>query len=60
MKKMYWRKSKTLAMLANRRQWSREFHPPYTSEVEIQTEDGLSYIVIESSSIHEPNYIITE
>jgi len=60
MKKMYWRKSKTLALLNNRRQWSREFHPPYTPELEIQTEDGLSYIVVESSATHEPNYIITE
>jgi len=60
MKKMYWRKAKTLAMLNNRKQWDREFHPPYTPELEIQTEDGLSYIVIEASTSSSPNYIVTE
>jgi len=41
MKKMYWRKSKTLAMLNNRRQWLREFDPVDTPELEITTENGV-------------------
>ena len=63
MKKMYWRKSKTLAMLANRRQWNVEFNPLYTPETEITTEAGV-YLATEA--MFDPNgnslnyYIITE
>jgi len=60
MKKMYWRKAKTLAMLNNRRQWNREFLPAYTPEIEIQTEDGANYIRTESSTSAVPEYIRTE
>ena len=60
MKKMYWRKSKTLAMLANRRQWQREFDPLASSEEEIEIEQGGSYIITEASNTATPNYIITE
>ena len=48
MKRMYWRKQKTLAMLANRRQWNVEFLPEYTSEVEINS--GVSTIITEAST----------
>ena len=55
-----WRKAKTLAMLANRRQWQREFDPAESTELEIKTEDGISYIRTEASSSSSPEYIITE
>ena len=55
-----WRKAKTLAMLANRRQWQREFDPDESTELEIKTEDGISYIRTETSSSSSPEYIITE
>ncbi len=55
-----WRKAKTLAMLANRRQWQREFDPAESTELEIKTEDGISYIRTETSSSSSPEYIITE
>ena len=60
MSRLPWRKSKTLATLANRRQWLREFDPTESSELEIQTEDGLSYIRTEASTTASPEYIITE
>ena len=60
MKKMYWRKSKTLAMLTNRRQWQRDFDPTQSAELEIEIEQGGSYIIIETSDSATPDYIITE
>ena len=58
---MYWKKSKTLAMLANRRQWQREFHPPHTAAQEIEMEHLSGYyLVIEASIPAVPSYIITE
>jgi len=60
MKKMYWRKSKTLAMLANRRQWQRDFDPIESLELEIEIEQGGSYIISEASDAATPEYIITE
>ena len=60
MSRLPWRKAKTLAMLANRRQWQREFDPAESTELEIQTEDGISYIRTETSSSATPEYIITE
>ena len=59
MSRLPWRKAKTLAMLANRRQWQREFDPAESTELEIQTEDGISYIRTETSSTATPEYIIT-
>ena len=41
MAKLFWKKKKTLAMLANRRQWAREFDPSESSELEIQLEDAI-------------------
>jgi len=59
MARLQWRKQKTLAMLANRRQWQRDFDPNESSEAEIELEQG-GYLVIESSQAASPNYIITE
>ena len=59
MDKMFWRKQKALAMLANKRQWEREFDPSESSALEIQLEDG-NYLVRESSVSATPTYIITE
>ena len=58
-KRLPWRKQKTLAMLANRRQWQREFDVNESSELEIELEQG-GYLVTESSQAASPNYIITE
>jgi hypothetical protein len=46
-------------MLANRRQFQREFDPDESSAQEIELEQG-GYLVIESSQANTPNYIITE
>lgn len=59
MARLQWRKQKTLAMLANKRQWEREFDPNESSAQEIILEQG-GYLVIESSQAATPNYIITE
>ena len=58
-KRHNWRKAKTLAMLANRRQWQREFDPLESSELEIETESGV-YIRTETSTVASPKYIRTE
>ena len=61
MPRLHWRKQKTLAMLANRRQWLREFDPAETSAYEIEMEhlSGF-YLVTEASIPATPTYIITE
>jgi hypothetical protein len=59
MAKLQWRKQKTLAMLANRKQWQREFSVDESTESEIELEQG-GYLVIESSAVSSPTYIITE
>jgi hypothetical protein len=59
MKKMYWRKSKTLALLNNRRQWLREFSPEDTVELELSTESG-TYFITETSDSALPTYYRTE
>jgi len=58
-KRLPWRKQKTLAMLANKRQWEREFDVNESSALEIELEQG-GYLVIESSQAASPTYIITE
>ena len=58
-KRHHWRKAKTLAMLANRRQWHLEFNPLASSEVEIVTEAGV-YLITETSDTATPMYYITE
>ena len=60
MDKMFWRKQKALAMLANKRQWQREFDPTVTTAQEIELEQGGYFITTESSNPAIPNYIITE
>ena len=47
MQKMYWKRQKTFAILANKRQWEREFDPTETSALEIQTENGF-YLATEA------------
>jgi len=59
MAKMFWRKKKALAMLANRNQWLREYDPSITTALEIELEQG-GYLVRESSISSTPTYIITE
>jgi len=59
MAKMFWRKKKTLAMLANRRQWQRDYDPLESTALEIELEQG-GYLVRESSISSAPTYIITE
>lgn len=46
-------------MLANRRQWQRDFDPNESSAEEIELEQG-GYLVRESSISGTPTYIITE
>ena len=57
---MYWKKKKLLTILANRRQWEREFLPSVTTAVEILLENGTDYLVTEASVSASPIYIITE
>ena len=57
---MWWKRKKTFAMLANKRQWEREFDPDESSALEIEIEQGGYYIITEASSNASPNYIITE
>ena len=52
-------KKKTFAMLANKRQWQRDFDPTETSATEIELEQG-GYLVRELSDAGTPTYIITE
>ena len=59
--RLHWKKRKALAAYNNRRQWGREFHPPYTAAQEILMEHlPYHYLVIESSVSGTPTYIITE
>jgi len=58
--RMYWKKKKLLTILANRRQWDREFLPSVTTAVEILLENGTDYLVTEASVSGTPTYIITE
>ena len=60
-RRLHWKKAKTLAMLANKRQWLREFDPDESSAQEIEMEHLSGYYLItEASSSSSPNYIITE
>ena len=47
MAKMYWKRQKTFAMVANKRQWEREFDPTQTTALEIQAENGF-YLATET------------
>ena len=57
---MHWKKKKLLTVLANRRQWQREFDPTESSAFEILLENGTDYLVTEASVSSAPTYIITE
>ena len=59
MARMWWKRRKTFAMLANKRQWEREFDPDESSAQEIVLEQG-GYLVTEASISATPTYIITE
>ena len=59
--RLHWKKQKLLTVLANRKQWAREFHPPLTAAQEIEMEHLSGYyLVIEASDAATPHYIITE
>ena len=60
MPKLHWKKKKLLTILANRRQWEREFDPYETTALEILLENGIDYLVTEASIASSPTYIITE
>ena len=60
-RRLHWKKKKLLTVLANRRQWEREFLPSVTPATEILMEHlAYHYLVIESSVPGTPHYIITE
>ena len=58
-KRLHWRKAKTLALLANRRQWIGEYDIQFTEDTEIATGEGYG-IIIESASQSLPTYIVIE
>ena len=58
---MWWKRKKLLTVLANRRQWQRDFDPSETTAQEILMEHLTSHwLVIETSDSGTPTYIITE
>ena len=60
-RRLQWKRGKTLAMLANRRQWQRDFDPTETYATEILIEHLAGYyLVTEASDPATPTYIITE
>ena len=46
---MWWKRKKLLTVLANRRQWLRDFDPSETAAYEIEIEQGGYYIITEAS-----------
>jgi hypothetical protein len=60
MPKLHWKKKKLLTILANRRQWQREFDPTETTQIEILLENGIDYLVTQASLDYAPTFIITE
>ena len=59
-RRLHWKKKKLLTVLANRRQWQREFDPSESTAYEILLENGTDYLVTEASIVSSPTYIITE
>ena len=60
-RRLHWKKKKLLTVLANRRQWLREFDVTESSALEIEMEHLSGYYLItEASDSASPNYIITE
>ena len=61
MPKLHWKKKKLLTILANRRQWQRDFDPDESTAVEIEMEHLSGYYLVTEASISAtPTYIITE
>jgi hypothetical protein len=61
MPKLHWKKKKLLTILANRRQWQRDFDPDESTAVEIEMEHLAGYYLVTQASISAtPTYIITE
>jgi len=61
MPKLHWKKKKLLTILANRRQWQRDFDPDESTAVEIEMEHLSGYYLATEASISAtPTYIITE
>ena len=60
-RRLHWKKKKLLTILANRRQWQREFDPIETGPYEIEMEHLAGYYLVTEASIPAtPTYIITE
>ena len=60
-RRLHWKKKKLLTVLANRRQWLREFDVTASSAVEIEMEHLAGYyLATQSSTASVPNYITTE
>ena len=57
--RLHWKKKKLLTILANRRQWQRDFDPDESTAIEIEMEQG-GYLVTQASISATPTYIITE
>jgi len=57
--RLQWRKAKTLAMLANRKQWIDEYDIQYTPDTEISTGEGWG-IRLETTESSLPTYIVIE
>jgi len=61
MPKLHWKKKKLLTILANRRQWQRDFDPDESTAQEIEMEHLSGYYLVTEASISAtPTYIITE
>jgi hypothetical protein len=61
MPKLHWKKKKLLTILANKRQWLREFDVDESSAVEIEMEHLSGYYLATEASISStPTYITTE
>jgi len=59
--RLHWKKKKLLTILANRRQWQREFEPVETGPFEIEMEHLVGYYLVTEASVSStPTYIITE
>ena len=59
--RLHWKKKKLLTILANRRQWQREFDPSESSAYEIEMEHLSGYYLVTEASVPgTPIYIITE
>ena len=59
--RLHWKKKKLLTILANRRQWQRDFDPDESTAVEIEMEHLSGYYLATEASISAtPTYITTE